>query len=103
MTLDLDRLATLAFNNYYATELNTADAVREYAASVNYENDSDFGRLVDALADDIHDLLHNGNGEDLFGPLDDLDDITHQLHDGWTDDNMFTLCTNIARIAYAAL
>ena len=103
MTLDLDHLATLAFNNYYATELNTADAIREYAAFVDYENDSDFGRLVDALADDIRDLLHNSNGEDLFGPLDDLETTSEQLHDGWKDDTLFTFCTNIARLAYAAL
>ena len=59
--------------------------------------------IVYAVHADIRDLLHNGNGEDLFGPLDDLETTSEQLHDGWKDDTLFTFCTNIARLAYAAL
>ena len=76
--------ATLAFNNFYANTLNTRDALREYIA--------DRDDLESTLSDDIYDLLHNGNDEDLFGPLDDatLDSLTEHLlnepNSTWCDE-----------------
>lgn len=70
-TPDIPRFAEYILENYY----NTADearAIRDYARITECSTS-------DAVADDIRDLLHNGNVEDIFDT------------DGLTDDEVEAL------------
>lgn len=72
---DLDALAQRAFDTYYRNE-----KLSDYL-------DEDY-TLDEVIYDDIHDLLHNGNQEDLFGLQYDpeqLDELALQLHDHTTE------------------
>jgi len=71
-TPDIPRLAEYAYENYYSKP-DDVDALR--AAQEPDET------LSDVIAFDIRDLLHNGNEEDLFAGLDDIDALAIRFHD----------------------
>lgn len=88
--LTTEQVAQLCWDNYYKTEATSPNTVDSYIDGGGYDReDTTFGNLTEALYDDIRDLLHNGNQEDLFGTAlngQQADDLAQALHDGWSDD-----------------
>lgn len=90
ISLTIDQIAQLCWDNYYKTEVTSPNTIDTYLGEVyNDPDNSRFDNLSEALYDDIRDLLHNGNQEDLLGTDmngQQADDIAQWLHDGWNDD-----------------
>lgn len=101
----IDEIAKLCWDNYYESELTGLDAIDKYLQGGRDEHDNTFDNLVELLYDDIRDLLHNGNDEDLFGSLDDTEALSTFLHDSWMrDPNPLELvCEQLAHKALATL
>jgi hypothetical protein len=105
------QVAQLCWNSYYRTELTGVSAINEYLTGegVDYtDHDNTFDNLVDALYDDIRDLLHNGNQEDLFGSTitpNEADKLAELLHDGWQHDPnpLEQLCEELAKLVLATI
>lgn len=102
--MNTDQMAQLAFDNYYKTEVTSPNTIQTYIDGGDYDRHSSTEEnLIDALYDDIRDLLHNGNQEDLFGDTPEADDIAQQLHDGWNSDPdpLEQLCRALATLMMA--
>ena len=102
-TMPTDAVAKLCWDHYYKTELDNVQKIHDYLKGYD-RHDNTFENLTEALYDDIRDLLHNGNQEDLFGPMDDgttADKLADELHDGWANDPdpLDQLCEALSRIA----
>lgn len=94
-TLSLNRLAGLAYDNYYASEINDENTLHEYienAFTPEMQEKTTHTRLTQALNEDIHDLLNNGNDEDLGWSEED----TESLRDGDYYDNLSRLSSLLA-------
>lgn len=70
LTTEQLRLTDLAITNYYADELTDETTLNEYlenwhTSQHDDENWTQEDHLTQALGDDMHDLLKNGNDEDL--------------------------------------
>lgn len=98
-------IAQLCWDNYYKTEVTSPNTVDSYIEDGGNgdTHDNTFDNLTQTLYDDIRDLLHNGNQEDLFGTgLNGqlADDITQALHDGWNadPDPLDQLCDALAAL-----
>ena len=72
-TPDIPKIAEQAYALYF-DDAEHIIALRTLAADTD-------GELSDAIAFDIRDLLHNGNEEDLFAGLDDIDALAIRFHD----------------------
>ena len=77
-------LADLTITNWYSGDDGISDETTALAYIDDCGMDNDELSLRDALANaiafDIHDMLHNGNDEDLFG-ADHDDSLAEILHD----------------------
>ena len=85
--LNADRLAEQAIDRYYDDDIYDHDTLTEYLGSYYSPGPDDLTQtdletpkelhqaLKTALAADIHDLLHNGNDEDLAWSEADVDAI----------------------------
>lgn len=94
-------MTTLIWNTYYQHQLGDSKAISDYLDG--YEPDPDSADpLIDAIYEDIRDLLHNGNSEELWGSYftDEADEDAYiaTLHDGWrlTPDPLMELSTALA-------
>ena len=96
INLDIDSLARIAFDTYFAAELATPELRAAYIADIAPDHD-----LATALDLDIADLLHNSNESDLFPFIDDLtDDELESFSARFDNDTTFDeLTAAIARIA----
>ena len=72
-TPDIPKIAEHAYALYF-DDVEHINALRALAA------ETDRWELSDAIAFDIRDLLHNGNDEDLFTGLDDIDTLAERFH-----------------------
>lgn len=84
---DLNRLAELATDNYYAYDITDENTLFEYLEDFGLplnEEETVHSRLTRALSADIKDLLHNGNDEDLG--WSEADTKTFQDDDDYYDN-----------------
>lgn len=82
MTLNYDQLAERAIDRYYDDDITDENTLMEYIDDSHiYPTDDDWtlrDRFGMALAADLHDLLKNGNDEDLAWEEDEVEALRTQ-------------------------
>lgn len=94
MTLNLDLLAESAIDRYYDDDITDETTLFEFLDAYPADDDDKtvHARLTDALADDIHDLLKNGNDEDLAWS----EAAVTTIREGDYYANLTAICSTIA-------
>ena len=92
ITPDADRFALLALP--YFDDISDENELDEYIEYQQYQEDwTKEDRLTQALGDDMHDLLKNGNDEDLNWSEADVE----ELRDGDYYDDLDAIARLIAK------
>lgn len=99
---DYDILVAKTIYEKYYDESGQRTAYRIYIAEMSWPDDYSWSdKVIESLTDDIRDLLHNGNSEDILTEELDTDELTEKLHDASTG-YLHTICTLIAARLIAA-
>ena len=87
-------IARTIYENYFDSQ-SELDAYRTHLTEEGTFPDdwSWTDKLISSLAEDIRDLLHNGNDEDILGPDSD-DELARRLHADF--DYLRKICTLIS-------
>ena len=92
--LDHDKLAERAIDRYYDDDIVDENTLDEFIEYREYPDDwTKEDRLTQAIGDDIHDLLKNGNDEDLSWEEDEVE----ALRDGDYYDTLDKISRLIAQ------
>lgn len=100
MKLDYTNLATLALP--YFDDITDETTMHEYIDDAHIDFDDDdtlHRRLATALGEDIVDLLHNGNGEDLDWTEGDEEDLLELTDEGYPHIDAIALLLSTSIIA----